>query len=224
MKQTCKFVVDLPSANSEMLLHLVRLPLAHGIYQQYSGLARHISQMVPGSQLSACPEVGEFLDVLETAYIHKMKQQSLDPRIVDCPDRKIASYLSWIWDGRLHKRPKFYDLDLDARQYSLCLRTRFLESNLPVYHQVYKPFLDRVCPLCRSVQSGPCDLQHVLAECPYTLQFYNQALGDISPEALMFPRLLRSNDVDVWRYIATCLQLVLQRIKIRRRRINNDDD
>jgi hypothetical protein len=159
---------------------------------------------------------------LEEAYMHTLQQQSMDPRNPDCPDRKIASYLSWIWDGCLHKRPKFYDVDLDARQYTLCLRTRFLESNLPVYHQVYKPFINRICPLCRSAQSGPCDLQHVLAECPYTLQFYNQVVGDIGPEALIFPQLLSSKNVDVWKYIATCLQLVLQRIRIRKQRINDD--
>lgn len=157
-----------------------------------------------------------------TWIFYTLQQNSTDPRDPHCQNRKIASYLQYFWNGQLHKRPKFYDMNLTARQYNLCLHTRFLHSYLPVYHQLSKPFQDRLCPICQRQQLGPSDLKHVLSECPSTLLIYNQSVGELGPEALLFPQLLQSKNVDVWKYIATCLQLVLQQVHIRKKNTHTD--
>jgi hypothetical protein len=226
MKQAAKFVDGLHDTNSHMLQHLVDLPVQGGVTQQFAALQQRISGLYTHHHYPVQPtdtEHTDFLDNLQNAYIHLLQQQAIDPRDAQCIHTKTASYLQWFWNGKLHKRPKFYDMNLNASQYRLCLHTRFLHSYLPVYHQIYKPLQQRVCPLCHSVQSGPCDLKHVLSECPHTLQIYNQVVGELGPEALLFPQLLSSTNVDVWKYIATCLQLVLHKVQIRRKNNNQDD-
>ncbi len=220
MKQAAKFVDGLQDTNSLILQYLVNLPLHEGVRQKFAALKNRISDILHQHQDMLSPD---FLGSLESTYMNILTAKATDPRDPLCQNRKIASYLKWFWNGRLHKRPKFYDMDLNARQYHLCLHTRFLHSYLPVYHQVYKPFLQRVCPLCHSQQLGPCDLRHVLCECPHTLLIYNQTIGELGPEALMFPQLLLSNNADVWKYIATCLQLVLKHVHIRKRNTRCDD-
>jgi Reverse transcriptase (RNA-dependent DNA polymerase) len=228
LKQTTKFVEGLQDTNSHMLQHLVDLPLQDGVRQRFAALQQRIHalnglQQQHPVQPDQPHQQSNFMEVLENTYTHILQQQAADPRDANCEHRKIASYLQWIWNGKLHKRPKFYDMDLNARQYHLCLHTRFLHSYLPVYHQVYKPFQERTCPLCHSQQSGPCDLQHVLSECPHTLLIYNQTVGELGPEALLFPQLLSSNNVDVWKYIASCLQMILNHVRIRQKHTNHDD-
>jgi hypothetical protein len=223
MKQAAKFVDGLPATNSDVLLHLTNLPLPQGTVQQYKSLAQRISALAPGAELPQTPTHGQFLIALEQAYMNLLQEWAQDPRDPNNAHLKTSSYLQWVWNGELHKRPKFYDVDLNVMQYNLCMHTRFLHSYLPAYHQVYKPLFQRVCPLCHSNQAGPCDLKHVLAECPYTLQIYQQTVGDLGPEALQFPYLLSSKNSDVWKYIATCLQLVLRHIRIRRKHRQMDD-
>lgn len=222
VKQAAKFVIGLPDTNSKMLLHLINLPLPHGILEQYKCLVQRMSTLVPDMPLSISSNAGGFLNALEQAYMSILHAQCTDPRDPCALHLKSPSYLNWIWNGRLHRRPFFYDVDLPIKQYILCLKTRFLCSNLPAYHQLYKPLLQRTCPLCRNLASGPCDLQHVLAECPYTFPIYQSAVGDLGPEALQFPRLLSSKNSAVWKYIANCLQLILKYTGVHKYRKNTD--
>ena len=89
-----------------------------------------------------------------------------DPRDPLCPNRKISSYLTWMWPGFASRRSRFYSMYLPQHIHSKIFRTRLMLGRLPVdvLHKV--PFMSRVCPCC--AQPGvPCDTQHVFLECPY---------------------------------------------------------
>jgi hypothetical protein len=89
-----------------------------------------------------------------------------DPRDPQCPNRKISSYLTWMWPGFVCRRSPFYSLCLPLHIQSKIFRTRLMLGRLPVdiLHRV--PFLSRACPCCK-LPDIPCDTYHVLLECPY---------------------------------------------------------
>jgi hypothetical protein len=89
-----------------------------------------------------------------------------DPRDPLCPNRKISSYLTWMWPGIIGRRAPFYSLRLPLHIQSTIFRTRLMLGKLPVDDLHRVPFLSRVCPCC--LQPGvPCDTHHVLLDCPY---------------------------------------------------------
>jgi hypothetical protein len=89
-----------------------------------------------------------------------------DPRDPLCPNRKISSYLTWMWSGFVCRRSPFYSMCLPLSIQGKIFHTRLMLGRLPVdiLHRV--PFLSRACPCCQQPEV-PCDTYHVLLDCPY---------------------------------------------------------
>ena len=95
-----------------------------------------------------------------------------------------------------------------------------MDCKLPAYVSTNRPLANRVCPLCGG---APCDLRHALLECTYISPEADQILASLPPAAVRFPQLLRSGNVDVWRYIANRLAPFAGLAK-RAKRSGADDD
>jgi hypothetical protein len=184
--RTLRFAGDLPLAKSKWLDHLVALDLPHGFNERLGSLVDRLP-------ISDDNEI----DRLEDCFRVLLGLLANDPRDPDCPNRKVASYLSWVWNGQLHKRPWFYDMHLSPSQYRQALMTRLMMVDIPMFSR--SPFEDRKCPLCQA-QYG--DLQHILLECPHFATIRQSTfhiLGNQSPSLL---DLFMSWDPTAHKYIA----------------------
>jgi hypothetical protein len=207
MRQAIKFVHNIPQAKSHTLTHLVHHPQGaqrgRGILQQYHKLLSFISSSpshLPSQQL---PQV---LQHVQAFFAHSLQTQAAeaDPRQPNAPHRKVATYLRWVWDGKLHKSPAFYSIvDMHPCTYRTCIRVRTMNASIPAQQQCSSPFLQRACPLCNC---APCDLQHILQQCTVLHGLRMQFASLVGYKALSFPGLLQSQSAVVWDYVAQALQ------------------
>jgi len=216
LRQAARFLHSIPSAGSRMLSHLYSIDCAGGLKQKCADLlARfHIS----GDSDAWCAEL---LPLLQDEFLRLVLLQRGDPTDPDDAHRKISAYLSWVWDGKLHSRPKFYSLDMDPLHFYVCMQARMMNAYLPVNVRTATTYARRVCPFCKQ---GVCDLQHVLSVCPYfgdARAYYTALVGG---HKLVFPDLLQSRDSRVWAYVAQVLMPFKEVCHRRKRRRSSVDD
>jgi len=195
IKHAVKHVQDLSRAGSRMLDHLVGLDVHDGIMQRYQSFLQVVSPNDPLDQ------PGLVLDKVVDIYLDKLHGLAHDPRVADDNGRhhrKVSTYFQWMWNGRLHSRPKFYYVDLDHDIYMTGIRTRLMDAALPVYMR-YKTRYDQcICPLCHV---GPCDLRHVFVDCHELSCLRDYHLAWLGGQKLRFPELFTSGDPHVWTYV-----------------------
>ena len=217
-KHAVSFISELDITTSQVLKHLSQLDTPASLGRQCRAVAHRFYALA--SRPPPVPLLGQFANVLEEAYLSVLHNMKEDPRGDDTMHRKISSYLSWVWDGKLHKRPKFYDMMLDPLQFYTCMHARLMDCKLPAYVCTNRPLANRVCPLCGE---APCDLRHALVECTYTSAESTHIMASLSPAAVRFPQLLRSGNIDVWRYIASRLAPFAGLTKRAKRSGSSDD-
>ena len=195
IKHAVKHVQDLPRAGSKMLNHLVGLDVPGGILQRFQSFLHFVFPV--GSPYE--PEL--VLDKVLDMYLDKLRALARDPRALDDNGRhhrKLSTYFQYMWNGRLHKRPKFYDVHLDHDIYSTGLHLRFMDAALPVYMRYKSRYDSCVCPLCHL---GPCDLRHVFVDCHELSCLRDYHAAWLGGHKLQFPALFTSGDPHVWLYI-----------------------
>ena len=162
IRRVLRFTSRIPLANSPILNALFRSRTVGGAFNVWDRVLSMFHCPWEAGLNHSLVELSAHFDTLITAI-------RADPRDAQCPNRKISSYLSWMWPGFAGQRAlrsPFYSLGLPLHIYGIIFRTRLMLGRLPVdiLHQV--PFLSRICPCCQ--QPGvPCDTHHVLLDCPY---------------------------------------------------------
>jgi hypothetical protein len=150
--RTFTFCSDLPSAKSPWLDHLVGLNLPGGFNARIASLITALP-----------PDHTNELDRLEKQFELLLSDLSEDPREENNSARKVTSYLAWVrGQGKMHKRPYFYTLNLSHSEYRTCLMTRMMMIKVPMFS--HADFNNRTCPLCTSPHG---DIEHILMECPF---------------------------------------------------------
>lgn len=87
--------------------------------------------------------------------------------------RHISTYVQCFWGGDMGKRHVLHDMPhVPHDVFTSWISLRFLQTPMPAYHQPRVdsrvPYSQRFCPAgC----SCPCDVQHVLLECPATERY-----------------------------------------------------
>jgi len=190
--RTLTFAGDLPAAKSTWLDHVVGLNLPNGFNERLALLI----QRLPQEQINE-------VDRLEKQFINLLSDLKEDPREQVVGARKVASYLSWIWGrNELHDRPYFYQLHLSHSEYRLCLMTRLMMVNVPMFSGA--DFADRKCPLCTS-QFG--DIEHIIMECPYFNALRQSTFQTLNCEDPHIAWLFTSRDPRAHQYIAQVMSL-----------------
>jgi len=152
ISRTFTFCGSLPAAKSQWIDHLVGLNLPGGFNERIASLIAYL----PDERTNEIERLEKTFDTLLSDMLE-------DPREEDNPARKITSYLSWVkGTGKMHKRPYFYTHNLTHSEYRLCLMTRMMMVNVPMFSN--RDFHDRTCPLCTSPHG---DIEHILMECPF---------------------------------------------------------
>jgi hypothetical protein len=141
-------------------------------------------------------------DAMSGAILAALQVLKVDPRNPLAPRRKIATYLSWIWDESLHSRPAFYSVHLPWNIYRICLHARIQLISLPV-HCLRHPYPLRLCHLCNMAVG---DLHHVLLECPHLQLSRTCYLSSVGLQHASLQTLFRSASPLVWTFIANLLK------------------
>jgi hypothetical protein len=126
-----------------------------------------------------------------------------DPRDPACPNRKISSYLTWMWPGFVRRRAPLYSLNIPLHVQSTLFRTRLMLGKLPAETLHSVPFLSHLCPCCRQPQV-PCDIHHVLLDCPYFAHaraYYGVPLGTTVRECF------NADNVGLYFFVSYVLEL-----------------
>ncbi len=116
------------------------------------------SYHVDGNNLSRA----ELMPLVRQAWLGHIKSFCADPRQDVCNHRKMCSYVSWVWDGKLGHRPAYHAWQLPYTVWRSMLCYRTMNSNLPVHTMLRVPLHDRQCRFCTG---APADLLHALLQC-----------------------------------------------------------
>jgi hypothetical protein len=218
IKQAIKHVDELPRAGSKMLDHLVGLDLPGGIMQRFQAFAHFLSFA------DSLDQQGLLLDKVLDRFLDILRSLAHDPRVLDVHGRhhrKISTYFQYMWNGRLHSRPKFYYMDTEHDVYTTGLRTRFMDAALPVYMRYKSSYDSCVCPLCHL---GPCDLRHVFVECHELSCLRDYHAVWLGGHKLRFPDLFTSGDPHVWLYVHRVISSFRGLCSYSRGRHRSEDD
>jgi len=190
ISRTLTFSGDLPAAKSHWIDHLIGLNLPGGFNERIASLVSSLPH-----------EHKNEIERLEDQFEILLADLSEDPRDENNGARKITSYLSWVRGrGRMHQRPYFYSRDLSHSEYRICLMTRMMMINVPMFSSA--DFHDRKCPLCTS----PCgDIEHILMECPYFQAIRQSTFQSLQVEDPHIAWLFTNSSPMAHKYIASVM-------------------
>lgn len=107
--------------------------------------------------------------------------RSVDLQSDSAPHRQISTYVQCFWGGNMNRRHTLHDMPhVPHDVFRSWVSLRFLQLPIPAYHQPkvnsQMPYSQRVCPAgC----GCPCDVRHVLLECPATEQYRTKYLHSV---------------------------------------------
>ena len=154
-----RFTSRIPVANSPILTALFNARVEGGTFNVWDRVLTMFQCPWQAGLNHSLAELNEHFHMLVRAL-------QGDPRDPSCQNRKISSYLTWMWPGFIRRRSPFYSMNLPLHVQGTIFRTRLMLGKLPVDISHKVPFLSRVCPCCQ--QPGvPCDTHHILLDCPY---------------------------------------------------------
>ena len=138
-----------------------------------------------------------------------------NPQGDEVEERRLASYLTWIWEQDLHRRPKFYQVFLRDPVYYPALKLRLMISGLPVHVRRGAYNTRRCC--CCDQQDAVGDYEHVFLQCSHFA-----AIRERYMSAMGYPTCVRdllcSTEYATWEYLSKVAGSVAQRVFARQRR------
>ena len=190
--RTLTFSGDLPQAKSHWINHLLQLNLPGGFNERIAS----VISLIPEGHTSVFERLEKQFELL-------LADLSEDPRDEHNTARKLTSYLHCVWGrGKMHCRPYFYKHHLSHTEYRLCLMTRMMMINVPMFSNA--DFHDRKCPLCTSPFG---DIQHILIECPFFHSLRQTAFQSLQVEEPHVAWLFTNSNPIAHKYIASVMSL-----------------
>jgi hypothetical protein len=192
ISRTLTFCGDLPRAKSHWINHLTGLNLPGGFNERIASLVACLPQ-----------ENTNEIDRLEKQFEILLSDLSEDPRDEHNTARKVTSYLSCVRGlGKMHRRPYFYKCHLSHSEYRLCLMTRMMMINVPMFS--HADFHTRTCPLCTSPFG---DIEHILVECPFFHSLRHTAFQSLQVVQPHVAWLFTNRNPIAHKYIASVMSL-----------------
>ena len=175
---------------------------------------RLVNRIMP-APIDYIPTLSAFLDAVRTCMITQLQNCINDPQGEEVEERRLASYLSWVWNNDMHSRPKFYSMFLRDTVYYSALKLRLMISGLPV-HVRRGPYNTRRCCCCN--QEGMIgDYEHVFLHCTHFAAIRQRYMM-----AMHYPTCMRdllcSREYATWEYMTSVAGTVAQRVFARQGR------
>ena len=211
-KSTSDIILCLESGTWPMMFYAISrvFKFAHTIRRTNSDILNHlVDRRSPGGfldrlqvLLDRLPEGSTNKDRLQKAFLRDLNEFNQYPRDAQCNHRRIASYLYYAWDGKLHSRHPIHKWAMPFHEYRLCLFTRLMIVRVPMFSSNV-PFAQRICPLCHDPYG---DLEHLLTECPhFALVRYTKLPPHADSPNISW--VLKSKHHDIWNYVVTVLSM-----------------
>jgi hypothetical protein len=197
IKQAVKLADSFPMVKSDIFNHAIHIQTNDGFMHNLHALLTQLD--LPCDNI---PPLDQIMDVVHQKYINMFNDMRIDPLLPDHPHRKTSAYLSWIWNGKLHCRPAFHKASLSPVDFHTGLHARMLNATIPVNVHTSKPYIQRICPLCKQ---GACDMKHVFVDCNKLAHIRHEYAVRLGGAAIAFPKLFQSADDQIWTYITSML-------------------
>jgi hypothetical protein len=196
IRRLLRFTARIPLANSPILTALFNSRTSGGAFNVRDRVLSMFQCPWEAGLQYSLRELNEHFDTLVRALCR-------DPRDPVCPNRKISSYLTWMWPGFVRRRSPFYSMCLPLHVQSKIFRTRLMLGKLPVdiLHKV--PFLSRACPCCQQ-REVPCDTYHILLDCPY---FAHAREYYVVPRDITLKDIFCADNACMYYFVAYVLEL-----------------
>jgi hypothetical protein len=195
-KSMLKFVHSVQKSENPVMTHIWSLAI-RGEKDLKSRCLQLLSRVM-NNEVTEIISLSDALDGLRRNMQQQLNQKKQDPSDPATPERRIASYLTWVWDDKLHRRPYFYSLPLKDDIYYPALKLRCMLSGFQVHVRHAVQYADRHCKCCDMAVVG--DYNHMFLECPHYEHLRNAYAAAMNfPDCV--PELLKSRQVATWIYM-----------------------